>query len=115
MGHFAVVCRTREVNCVSALEEGGIATHFLGETRQVQNNSAWTVSLPILDTVVDFKIDTGADISVIFEKTFSSLKCKPPLTTVTGNFESPGGKLHCKGKFTATTTVKNKHFSIKLL
>ena len=30
------------------------------------------------------------------------------------NFESPGGKLHCKGQFTATTTVKDKQVRIML-
>lgn len=113
-GHFAIVCRTREVNDICAPQDGAVATHFLGETRDVQENSAWTITLPILDTAVDFKIDTGADISVISEKTLLSLKCKPKLTKVTAKLESPGGKLQCKGQFTVTTTVKNKPFKIKL-
>lgn len=76
-GHFAVVCRTRAVNDVCAPAEGDVATLFLGETTQAQDKSAWTISLPILDTAVEFKIDTGADVSVISEKTFSNLKYKP--------------------------------------
>lgn len=56
---------------VSAPQENVVATHFLGETRQAkENKNAWTVSLPIQGSEVDFKIDAGADISVISEKTF---------------------------------------------
>ena len=73
-----------------------------------------TVSLSIQGSELDFKIDTGADISVISENTFSRLKFKPKLSNVNANFESPGGKLHCKGQFTATTTVKDKQFRMML-
>ena len=42
------------------------------------------------------------------------LKFKPKLSNVNANFESQGGKLHCKGQFTATTTVKDKQFRMML-
>ena len=43
---------------------------------------------------IDFEIDMGADISVISENTFSSLKFKDKLSNVNAK-KSPGGKLHC--------------------
>ena len=69
------------------------------------------ISLGKPGSEVDLKIDTGADISVISENTFSSLKFKPKLSNVNANFESPGGKLHC---VLYTTTVKDKQFRMML-
>lgn len=51
------------------------------------------VTLPIHGTNIDFKIDTGADISVISDKTFSVLKYKSQLSKVNVKLESPG--VHC--------------------
>ena len=77
------------MNDVSATQEGAISAHFLGETRQVTGDkNAWTVSLSIQGSEVDFKIDTGADISVISENTFSSLKFKPKLRNVNAKIRS---------------------------
>lgn len=76
----------------------------------VESNKEWTVSLPIHGTEVEFKIDTGADISLISENTLSSLKHQPQLKFAQVNLESPVGKLHCKGQFTATTAIKNRQF-----
>ncbi len=69
-------------------------THFLGELTHIDDKcGAWIVTLPIQGTEIDFKIDTGADISVISEKTFSLLKYKPQLKRVNVKLESQG--VHC--------------------
>ena len=47
-----------------------------------------TVSLSIQGSELDFKIDTGADVSVISENTFSSLKFKPKLRNVNAKIRS---------------------------
>lgn len=68
-GHFAAVCRTREIHDVSKPQEGNNVKHFLGELTHIDDKSgAWMVTLLIHGTNIDFKI--GADISVISDKTF---------------------------------------------
>lgn len=53
---MTVQLKMQSAEAVMKWEEGTIATNFLGETmcmgktRQVKDVSAWTVSLPILDT-----------------------------------------------------------------
>ena len=69
------------------------------------------VTLPIQGTDIDFKIDTGADISVLSEITFSVLKYKPQLKNANVKLESPGGTLHCKGQFNAVTVYRDKQYS----
>ncbi|XP_060723274.1 uncharacterized protein K02A2.6-like [Tachysurus vachellii] len=111
-GHFAAVCRTRAVHEVTKPPEGSNVTHFLGELTQSNDvNGPWMVTLPIQGTDVDFKIDMGADISVLSEITFSVLKYKPQLKDVNVKLESPGGTLHCKGQFTAVTVYRDKQYS----
>ena len=61
--------RLHEVNC--NMEE-----LFLGaiDCPDKPNGETWSVFLPIHGCNVKFKIDTGADASIISRKTFLSLK-----------------------------------------
>lgn len=93
----------------------GSQTHFLGEiTDGDDSNDAWTVKLSIQGTEIDFKIGSGADTSVISEKTFNKLKHKPQLRKQARRLESPGGTLDCMGHFIATTVWKKKRFRFKV-
>ena len=49
---------------------------FLGtiETESVTPNTSWTIPLLLNDISIDFKIDTGADVTVIPESVFKHLK-----------------------------------------
>ncbi len=85
------------VNEVTAPEEEGDRSqvHFLGEITDVEDSSnAWTGKLPIQGIEIDFKIDSGADTSVIPEDTFSQLKYKPKLRKTVNKLVSPDGKLN---------------------
>lgn len=117
LGHFAVVCRSRVVNEVIAPKQGNESnpTYFLGGITDVEDSTKpWTVKLPIQGTQVTFKIDSGADTSVIPEDTFNKLAYKPKLRKPTNKLDSPGGKLNCLGYFIATTTRKDKRFRFKV-
>ena len=111
---FAVTCHSRVDNEVAApYEEGeGSQAHFLGEITDVgDSNDAWTVKLPIQGIEINFKINSGADTSVISEKTFNKLKHKPQQAR---KLESPEGTLDCMGHFIATTVWKEKRFRFKV-
>ena len=71
----------------------------------------WRVTLPINNSLVDFKIDTGADITVMTEKTYSKLPDKPQLARTTVSATSPGGEVECIGKFLATCLHKGQKYS----
>lgn len=117
LGHFAVICRSRVVNEVTAPEEESAQSqvHFLGEITDVEDSSnALTVKLPIQGIEIDFKIDSGVDTSVIPEQTFNQLQNKPKLKKTVNKLDSPGGKLICLGHFVATTIRKEKRFRFKV-
>lgn len=113
-GHFEAMCKTKAVRAVAAAnsdsDEG--SSWLLGaitEDNDVDEDK-WLVDLQIKGKAVQFRIDTGADITVIAEHTFLSLPQRPVLKDTKAVFTSPGGKLDCKGKFLAETEKRGvKH------
>lgn len=94
LGNFVVVCRSCVVNKVTAPNKRGEGDefHFLSEVTDLDDsNNAWTVELLIKGTAIDFKIDTGADTSVISENTSSTLKNMPPLKSTVTKLDGPRG------------------------
>lgn len=63
---------------------------------------------------VRFKIDTGADISVISVLTYQALPQRPKLKPSSAALSSPGGMLSCKGQFTANISHKNKLYCLNI-
>lgn len=55
------------------------------------NTDAWTVKLKVCRKLITFKIDTGADTSVITEATYNS----PPVKT---KLQKPKNKLYGSGE-----------------
>ena len=141
IGHFASEChsfggqsrtrkhqssRPRQTNEISAQRE--TEEYFLGEVDCATSNSAfidnvdykdidldpWIVQLPMCGSVLDFKIDTGADISVISHSAWQALKVKPELQSPSVNLDSPGGKLHVHGIFVAKTRHRGTNYSFRV-
>ncbi len=75
-------------------------------------DDAWYVNIGMCGTALTFKIDTGADITVMSQDTYNRLSIRPKLTKLSTNLMSPGGKLECNGCFTAATTYKNRCYDI---
>lgn len=73
-GHYAKVCKSKlQVNQL----EGTKPTAFLGHVLNSINNNAkfcdrWTAKVVIDDTSIDFKIDSGAEVTVIPKNTYDS-------------------------------------------
>ncbi|GFO01004.1 Pol polyprotein [Plakobranchus ocellatus] len=80
-----------------------------------EEEQGWTTNLKIGCTELKFKIDTGADISVISKKTYDLIKKKTALEACQLNLSSPGGKLSVLGKFVARTVYKGKEYNFKIV
>ena len=74
-------------------------TYFLGSIENKSDTEPWYVNLKVNNRILSFKIDTGADVSVISEATYKHLRPKPNLIPIRSTLSSPGGVLHCLGKF----------------
>ena len=120
IGHFANVCFTKRVNELSksANTSETLQNLFLGsvETTQLSEDSQeWKVDLCINHTPMSFKIDTGADVSIISKASYEKLKQIPKLDCVgTERLLSPGGEVGTLGQFMADVGYKGKHYTMRL-
>ena len=115
-GHFAPVCRTKDVNemMLEEVTDGASNTvrtstlnrYFLGKV-QTSEKSAWVVQLDIEGKTVPFKIDTGADISVITELTWKHL-LQPQLNKTSACLMTPAGQMESLGEFTARNKLERQ-------
>ena len=83
---------------------------IIGEDKE----RTWKVTLDINGTKTPFKIDTGADVTVISPATYKKLK-SPKLSQSSLNLSSPGGNLNTLGEFMAQTTYKEQKYSFKIV
>ena len=121
--HFARVCRSTvrqgQVNSVVNDESAenvdslslGVNPHFLGclESHSSTNDNVWSklVRVAGLSDPIVFKLDTGADVSVIPRKLCADIKLKPPDKVLTG----PGNtQIPVLGYFHTKLSVDNVVF-----
>lgn len=111
--HFAVCCNQNSVAEIVQPEQGGCYAEsgFLGSVTTCHDDeAAWKVNLKICGKTVTFKIDSGADTSVIGESTYGALQNPPKLKPANTALFGPGGRIDCLGVFTAQTQLKNQNF-----
>ncbi|KAL1279202.1 hypothetical protein QQF64_025875 [Cirrhinus molitorella] len=109
-GHFAVVCHTKTVQEVTSYEDAGQAM-FLGSVQSKDAPiSPWTVDILMEGQTINFKIDSGADATIVSEKNYESLKNKIPLSKTNVILNSPGGKLECMGQMKTKVSVKKNTY-----
>ena len=126
-GHFKAVCpkKVHEVYenddqqsdyFCGSVEESDQFDFFFGSVDCDDSDPAWRVALYLGGSKpVDFKIDSGADVSVMSYSKYLTLKPRPSLSEVTTNLSSPGGPLNCKGRFVARTEVKGIQYHFRVL
>lgn len=120
IGHFEAACQTRMLKEVVTMPSSTTNTDemFFQVTENVSDimdqpdsENKWLVDLPVNGSTVKFKIDTGADISVISQAAFMRLPQRPRLVTATkGPITSPGGEVKSIGKFLATSEYKGEKY-----
>ena len=94
------MCRTKSVREVTKTSIPH-QTSFLGSISCGESEPAWTKTVAIQRGLIDFKLDSGADITIISEATLNEMKPKPKLKPVYTKSTSPGGQLSYVGQFMA--------------
>ena len=80
-----------------------------------ENSQEWKVELSINKTPIKFKIDTGADVSIISGASFDKLKDKPTLdNSDTKRLVSPGGEVSTLGQFVANVRYGDRQYTMRL-
>lgn len=99
-GHFATACKSK--SAVGEIEQYA----FLGAIDS-EGSEPWNVNLSVKNTEIKFKIDTGADVTVIPEYMFRKLQNVKLVKTDKILF-GPGQKqLHVLGKFKCELKLKS--------
>jgi hypothetical protein len=78
------------------------------------NEPVWFKDIKVNNQDVCFKIDTGADVSVLPLSEYKKIIPPPPLQKSKVNLKSPGGKVKCIGVFTAMAVVDGSQYKIRL-
>ena len=110
-GHYARKCRSGQAVQEVTVNE---PTYFLGAV-QDDGEEAWRETLDIQGGSIDFKLDSGADVSIISEKAWEDLRPRVKLNDVTAKLMSPGGPLNCKGQFIARNVSKGKIYNFRVI
>ena len=122
IGHFEAVCKSKQVREVqetppeeASPEETPSDDWFLGTVKCKDTDPPSTVTLPVSGQLLEFKIDSGADTSVISEETYHRLQPSPKLHPVSSSLVGVGGPLKCRGQFIAHTEVKEQTYDFRIV
>lgn len=113
-GHWAICCRTRMGGTNRSVRE--VTQHtpesfFLGGVSVTGEKNPWLVTLPIQGQSTTFKVDCGADVTVISKDTYDKMPIKPQLVQSRDQLMTAAdAKLHCHGSFKTKFRYKGKHF-----
>ena len=111
-GHWKMVCRSKKVNKV--LTDDDMEELFLGEVIdavEANQSNSWKADIAINDKIIKFKIDSGADVSVLPYDVYNKLKKQTKLELEPTNKVLLGPcnyKLNCIGKFKAKLSTNHK-------
>ena len=78
------------------------------------HNKAWMTNVQIGNSTVRFKIDTGADVTVMPTSVYESLVPKPKLSESKVILQGAGGRLSCQGVFRQSATLHGKEVSLEV-
>ena len=110
IGHFAVMCHTSNEE-IRHIEEENLEVPILGSIEGVHSVDEWHTELWVENTKVRFRIDTGADVTVVPDKCF---KTYDKLQRTNKQLFGPGGsRLDVVGVFVASLETENNIKSIQ--
>ena len=115
--HFSSVCRGKEnqntenevvAHYADSEEEDGNKVAFLGRCSTTDNDGRkWIIHADVnKNPDVKFKVDTGADVTVINSETYDGLARQPKLLKSDRKLKSPGGFIKLRGMFHGTIKYK---------
>ncbi|XP_044749567.1 uncharacterized protein LOC123310198 [Coccinella septempunctata] len=109
--HFVSFCKSKSVNNIARKEELYIGSV---ENSTSSTKSNWTVDLKINNEIVNFKVDTGADVNVIPFSLYNAVfKSELIMRDDTKLIEYTGNQIEIIGYITAPVFYKNNEFNVK--
>ena len=104
-GHYAALCLTKQTQVAAIQSETDVI--FLGELKS-QQNPTWLTTLDQNGYGLQFKLDTGAEVTDISEDAYKTIQ-SPQILPSTKKFYGPSRQpLHCIGQFPGKFSHKSK-------
>ena len=123
-GHYADLCRSKDLKEVvmePTVQQPQVNppvnlhvpdhSYFLGslDAGTIQDNEPpWEIKAEMYGQSISFKIDSGADITVMNYDQYMTLKGRPALTKSDTVLSGVGGRPNCKGQFAADINVNGR-------
>ena len=115
-------CKTKQVHDipqnVRSIQNEELNSAYFLESCEIDcdqtENLPWIVNLEICKSTIAFKIDSGADISIISESCYKTLKQRPALRKALSILKSPGGNVNCLGYFIADIYRNQQKFLFRI-
>ena len=117
-GHYARCCKTKhlsEVSCKNMQQhESSEEEFFIGTITGIKDDSRWFVNLQVNGYDVKFKIDSGADVSVMSSSTYESMLDAPMLRPTSHRLKGVNGALKCRGIFSSNTKYQGQVYTFDM-
>ena len=96
-----IFCESRVDSC-----NDNCRAQFCSIDYDVTEETKWYIDLDVIGDPINFKIDSGADVTVISEDIYHRMPNRPHLKPSKVVLNSPGGQLSNLGQFVARTLYK---------
>ena len=117
-GHYASCCpnsRSRGSVREVTVPENDSDVCFLGAvSSKMTSDRPWEVKLKVAGRLVPFKLDSGADVTIMSETCYKSLKSQPSLIPTDVYLVSVGSRLKCTGKFVTKVMSKGTLYTLDI-
>ena len=115
-GHFTTVCKnTKNADQVDREEMSDNEEVFLGAISTSANTGSWMRPLSVDSATVTFKINTGADVSILPFNIYQEKLNHKPLFPVSATLRGPGGnRLEVLGYIKCKLSYKETHVNSDL-
>ena len=91
---------------------GNYDYHFIGSVDcEDSMEPPWRINMDICGRSISFKLDSGADVTVMSEHTYTTLQHPPPLRRVRIKLGTLRGEIVAKGLFIARAVVNDRTFN----
>ena len=119
IGHFAKCCRSKRKSGnskkqVAEVEDPGDEMFVIDAVDAQGQSTPWMTELEIDGFPVLFKLDSGADVSVLTEVTYRQMTNPPSLKKTDIHLRGVDGRLVCLGVMSAAVWRKGRKYVMKL-
>lgn len=124
-GHFVRCCRKRKYKEAQTSRSSSgksadelvslVDSFYIGVVTCEDSEKPWSTYLIINNKEVEFKIDTGADVSIMSEKEFLSLPNRPKLMKSTAKLNSLAGRIQVSGEFQAAASHNGEEYKFRVI